>query len=204
MNEEKKQEYSKKTEELREALTALRKGIIFKNTRKPSIVRIWDTLRNKQEEINRILYYFSLELVFKDEGLNDGYAFVQPADIIDSSGDTSLDCVSMGPTKSWIMVLLRKAYYDKKLESYDTPPMKISRDEFYKTLREYTKDMTDEDAFRLKVDQQLRSIDALRIIRLKEKEIEIRSVIESIINASWLEKVDEIETAKSVESEDEE
>lgn len=204
MNEEKKREYSKQKEELREAMTALRKGIVFKNNRKPSAIRIWNTLKNKREEIDQILYYFSLEMVFKDNELTDGYAFVQPADIIDSSGDTTQDCVSMGPTKSWIMVLLRKAYYDKQLESYDTPPMKISREEFYKTLREYTKDTTDEDAFRLKVDQQLRSIDSLRIIRLTEKEIEIRSVIESVINAKWLERMDAIESMKNLEAENEE
>lgn len=193
--------FEQEDENIRKALNALQKGIVFKEGTSKVV---WDTLREKQDRINEILKFFSAYYILRENNEQYAYAILLRSDRDEESEGWMPNVQPLDLMTSWLLVLLRRAYKEWE-DSGRQPPVKAVRSDIVRDLREYVKDVTDEQRFQVNVNAKFNTIsNKWHLVRCEKDIVFIHSVITDVVDVRWLDEFCQIEEEKEKKEQEEE
>lgn len=179
---------------IQRALHALQKGIVFRENARRDV---WDTLQNEKDYINDILEHFGYRYILRDFGDRLSYAVVTRGTDSKDDVEDEISARPLGYMLSWILVVLRRTYKEW-VDRGRMLPAKTDFDTVVEEVRSYTKDATDDAAFRQQVKDNLGKVSrTFHLIQFENKEtILIHPVITDVVDAEFLDTFCQHEMAK--------
>ncbi|BBO80361.1 hypothetical protein DSCO28_09270 [Desulfosarcina ovata subsp. sediminis] len=166
----------------------LMKGVVYRDEQETT----WQDLMLLQSQVRDYVQVIGLTLVLDE---TDGYAYLHQGDA-DADGETLPRLMQRRPLSypvSLLCVLLRKKLVEADVGG-EEPRVVLTRDQMADMMRVFLKDQPNEARIVDRIDTYINKVAELGFLRRFKKDtgtFEVRRILKSLVDATWLIQLDE-------------
>ncbi|BBO87102.1 DUF4194 domain-containing protein [Desulfosarcina ovata] len=166
----------------------LMKGVVYRDEQETT----WQDLMLLQSQVRDYVQVIGLTLVLDE---TDGYAYLHQGDS-DADGETLPRLMQRRPLSypvSLLCVLLRKKLVEADVGG-EEPRVVLTRDQMADMMRVFLKDQPNEARIVDRIDTYINKVAELGFLRRFKKDtgtFEVRRILKSLVDATWLIQLDE-------------